>query len=213
MADTLKSIGRTVVETGVYLPIGAAASVLERLSNPQELRDDYRQLIARGEEGLRDVLGLLGGGLEVLQRRGKDVTQAVGKSVEKVALRGEAALNATAPTNDAVGRPETAEGLSIDRYDERTADEIVDRLDDLTQNDLARVYAYEAAKRQRVTILRAVEAKLTDLPIPGYDAMTVEEIAERLGGLAQHELETLRAYEERTKNRRTVLERIDQIGV
>ena len=47
-------------------------------------------------------------------------------------------------------------------------------------------------------------------PIGGYDELTVEEVSGRLGGLSADELRVVRDYEERTKNRETLLEQLDR---
>src|SRR3954462_7568352 len=47
-------------------------------------------------------------------------------------------------------------------------------------------------------------------PIEGYDDLTVDEVSARLGALSAEELRKVRDYEERTKNRETVLEQLDR---
>jgi hypothetical protein len=47
-------------------------------------------------------------------------------------------------------------------------------------------------------------------PIEGYDQLTVEEISARLGALSTEELREVRDYEERNKNRETILEQLDR---
>jgi len=47
-------------------------------------------------------------------------------------------------------------------------------------------------------------------PIEGYDEMTVEEASGRLGALSTEELREVRDYEERNKNRDTILEQLDR---
>src|SRR3954454_4321913 len=47
-------------------------------------------------------------------------------------------------------------------------------------------------------------------PIEGYDDLTVEEVSARLGALSAEDLREVRDYEERTKNRETVLEQLDR---
>src|SRR5829696_6483357 len=47
-------------------------------------------------------------------------------------------------------------------------------------------------------------------PIEGYDELTVEEVTSRLGSLSGEELREVRDYEERTKNRDTILEQLDR---
>jgi hypothetical protein len=47
-------------------------------------------------------------------------------------------------------------------------------------------------------------------PIEGYDELTVEEVSSRLGALSTEELREVRDYEERAKNRETILEKLDR---
>ena len=47
-------------------------------------------------------------------------------------------------------------------------------------------------------------------PIEGYDELTVEEVSARLGALSTEDLREVRDYEERTKNRDTILEQLDR---
>jgi len=47
-------------------------------------------------------------------------------------------------------------------------------------------------------------------PIEGYDELTVEEISARLGSLSAEDLREVRDYEERNKNRDTILEQLDR---
>ncbi len=48
------------------------------------------------------------------------------------------------------------------------------------------------------------------VPIEGYDELNVKEAARRLDGLSETELRRVREYEARNKNRRTLLDQIDQ---
>jgi hypothetical protein len=47
-------------------------------------------------------------------------------------------------------------------------------------------------------------------PIEGYDELTVEEVSGRLGDFSADELRLVRDYEERNKNRDTILEQLDR---
>src|SRR4051812_18269325 len=47
-------------------------------------------------------------------------------------------------------------------------------------------------------------------PIEGYDELTVEEVSARLDALSAEDLREVRDYEERTKNRETILEQLDR---
>jgi excinuclease UvrABC ATPase subunit len=47
-------------------------------------------------------------------------------------------------------------------------------------------------------------------PMEGYDELTVDEVSGRLSGLSAEELRVVRDYEERNKNRDTILEQLDR---
>jgi hypothetical protein len=47
-------------------------------------------------------------------------------------------------------------------------------------------------------------------PIESYDELNVEEISGRIGELSIEDLRVVREYEERTKNRETILEQLDR---
>ena len=49
------------------------------------------------------------------------------------------------------------------------------------------------------------------LAIPGYDTLSASQVVPRLEGLSPEELQAIRAYEEGTRARKTVLTRIDQL--
>lgn len=49
------------------------------------------------------------------------------------------------------------------------------------------------------------------LAIPGYDSLAASQVVQRLGGLSSTELEAVRTYEEGTRGRRTILNRIGQL--
>jgi len=49
------------------------------------------------------------------------------------------------------------------------------------------------------------------LAIPSYDSLSASQVLQRLAGLSRDEVEAVRAYEARTRGRRTVLARADQL--
>ncbi|HZZ52552.1 MAG TPA: hypothetical protein VFE65_37110 [Pseudonocardia sp.] len=60
-------------------------------------------------------------------------------------------------------------------------------------------------------VARGAVSREEDLPIPAYDEKNVQQITERLDGLSQVELGRVAAYEARTKNRKTVLDKIETL--
>lgn len=49
------------------------------------------------------------------------------------------------------------------------------------------------------------------LAIPGYDTLSASQVVQRLPGLSDEELAAVRAYEETTRGRRTILTKIGQL--
>ncbi len=47
------------------------------------------------------------------------------------------------------------------------------------------------------------------LPLEGYDEMSVSQVSGRLEGLSEYEVRVIRAYEQRHKNRETLLRQLD----
>ena len=62
------------------------------------------------------------------------------------------------------------------------------------------------------TVARGAEeiTEAVTFPIAGYDEMNVGEISEQLDGLSVDELQTVRDYEKRNKDRDTLIEQIDR---
>ncbi|HEX2031846.1 MAG TPA: hypothetical protein VHL78_10655 [Actinomycetota bacterium] len=88
---------------------------------------------------------------------------------------------------------------------------MIAQLPKLTQDELRLVQAYERANQDRASVRQAIESRLVDLPIDGYDRMTAEEIADQLPSLTEKELRTVRDYESRGQARKTILERVESL--
>jgi hypothetical protein len=207
--DLLKNARRTAVELGVYLPLGAALAARDLVLSRDRLADLYEELVGRGREGLGSVVQRPRRQLERVKVELGDIAREARHET------GEALEDARVETaGSASGRiaPPTAEQLPIEEYEELTAQQIVARVTRLTQDELDRVRAYERENRNRATILQAIEPRMGELPIQGYDNMTAAEIVRRLGDLSRAELQLVRDYEARTKSRSTIQERIDSLN-
>ena len=66
--------------------------------------------------------------------------------------------------------------LAIAGYDKLTADEIVAKLSELSQIDLAKVDSYERKHQNRTTVLERITTLRGDEPWAGYDELTVSEL-------------------------------------
>lgn len=93
--------------------------------------------------------------------------------------------------------------LPITGYDTLNAGQIVARLSQLTQAELAVVLAYERANRNRRTIVERARDLTADEPWPGYDE--ADEMA-ILAGIDATTANAVREYESRHRRRVAVLE-------
>ena len=98
-----------------------------------------------------------------------------------------------------------ADELPIAGYSDLTADEVVSRLRDLTQQELAEIRAYENTNQNRKTILERIESLQEREPWPGYDSLTVDEITSKLADSSADIVTRVRDYERSHKNRASVV--------
>src|SRR5450755_2325401 len=103
------------------------------------------------------------------------------------------------------GAVASEEDLAIARYDSLTAEEIVSKLPELSQIDLAKIDSYERKNDNRTTVLSRVSALRREEPWPGYDELTVAEIEAVLGERDEQHANDVVAYERAHKNRAGVL--------
>jgi ferritin-like metal-binding protein YciE len=105
----------------------------------------------------------------------------------------------------AKGAMAAEEDLPIPDYDTLNADDILARLPELSQIDLAKVEAYERKQSGRKTVLDRTASLRGDEPWPGYDDMTAQEIGERLRDADDELAASVRDYERGHKARATVV--------
>ncbi len=84
-----------------------------------------------------------------------------------------------------------------------------------TMGAYAQMFAFPASQAQEGVQIaqegaQIVQRAASEVPIEGYDELSVKEIAARLDGLSGEELGRVRQYESRNKNRTTLLEQIDR---
>jgi ferritin-like metal-binding protein YciE len=96
--------------------------------------------------------------------------------------------------------------LAIARYDKLTAEDIIARLAELSQIDLAKIDAYERRNQDRSTILSRIDTLRGDEPWAGYDELTAAEVQAALSEGDDERAQHVRAYERSHKNRTGVLQ-------
>jgi len=101
--------------------------------------------------------------------------------------------------------------LAIDGYDRLAVRKIIVRLPQLSQKQMAAVESYERAHGQRMVVLEKLRYLRGDEPLPGYDALSADEIAAALRDADLTGLDRVRFYERRLQNRQSVLVEIERL--
>ena len=224
----MERIRTTAMEIGLYLPLGVYSKARDELTGLSRRRIEkaFEDLIGRGQGRVEPIERRMRRRADRVEDEVRDtVTNAAGsakkatlaaqstagRATRKNAKKATAAVTSTAPKLPRVAAPRNEKQLPIPDYGTLNASRIISSLNGLTQTDLAKVYKYEQAHDNRRTVLEAIDAKLVELPISTYDALTAEEIIARLESLSEDELKTLRRYESNTKGRATVMERLNSL--
>jgi len=96
--------------------------------------------------------------------------------------------------------------VPISDYDQLDAKKVGDRLAQLSQVQLATVETYERAHRNRPAVLEKLRYMQGTEPLPGYDTLTTEQIAEALAGADAETVKAVRDYERKFQHRQSVLD-------
>ena len=95
--------------------------------------------------------------------------------------------------------------LPISGYDQLGEKQVSDQLAQLSQVELAAVETYERAHESRPVVLDKLRYMRGSEPLPGYDALTPEQIAEALAGADGETIRAVRDYERKFQHRQSVL--------
>jgi predicted ArsR family transcriptional regulator len=120
-------------------------------------------------------------------------------------------LRNRSPRGDA-GDPGSAEASSRDAdqlpipgYDRLKDKEVTEHLSQLSQVELAAVETYERSHRGRPAVLDKLRYMRTSEPLPGYDALSPEQIVKALAGADAETVKAVRDYERKFGRRQQVL--------
>jgi hypothetical protein len=156
------------------------------------------------------------GSYDVATTGAADAVREVGDAARDAARRTTAATKRTARQARKVPGVARVEGeikgavaseddLAITGYDDLTAEEIIGKLTDLSQIDLAKVDAYERKHENRTTVLSRITSLRGEEPWVGYDELTVTEVQAVLSAGDEDQARKTRSYERAHKNRAGVL--------
>lgn len=93
-------------------------------------------------------------------------------------------------------------------YERLGARQVMDGLSDHSQVELEAVEAYERSHQDRQPVLDKLRWMRGSEPVPGYDALSVEEIVAALTAADSATIKRIRAYERKFANRREVMDEV-----
>jgi ferritin-like metal-binding protein YciE len=134
-----------------------------------------------------------------------DAVRETGTRAKRTARQARKVPGVARAEGQVKGAVASEQDLAIGRYDALTAEEIVGRLAELSQIDLAKVAAYERKHQKRSTVLGRIDSLQGDEPWPGYDELTADEVRAVLAGGDDDRIKEVRAYERAHKNRAGVI--------
>jgi ferritin-like metal-binding protein YciE len=143
---------------------------------------------------------------EKAERATKVAAKKTGSRARSTARRARRVPGVAQAEGEVKGAVASEGGLAIANYDSLNADEVIERLSELSQIDLAKVAAYERKHENRSTVLTRINALRKDEPWPGYDEQTVDEIRKALSRGNAKQSREVREYERRHKERQGVLQ-------
>ena len=145
-----------------------------------------------------------------------DATRSAGRSAARTTRKASASAKRTSRQARKVPGVARAEGgvkgavasagdLPIAGYDKLKVEEIVAKLPELSQIDLAKVDAYERKNENRTTVTQRIASLRGNEPWPGYDEQTAAQIESALSGADDDRAKAVRTYERAHKGRTSVL--------
>jgi ferritin-like metal-binding protein YciE len=157
------------------------------------------------------------GSYDVTETGAADAVREVSRTAKRTARQGAGQAKRTARQARKVPGVARAEGtvkgavasesdLAIANYDSLSVDEILGRLSELSQVDLAKVNAYERKNQNRSTVTSRIDSLQADEPWPGYDELAVDEVRAVLSEGDETRIKAVRTYERKHKNRAGVLQ-------
>jgi ferritin-like metal-binding protein YciE len=157
------------------------------------------------------------GSYDVGETGAADAVREVSRTAKRTARQGAGQAKRSARQARKVPGVARAEGtvkgavasesdLAIANYDSLSADEVQDKLAELSQIDLAKVNAYERKNQNRSTVTSRIDSLQSDEPWPGYDELGVDEVRAVLSEGDETQVRAVRSYERKHKNRAGVLQ-------
>ena len=183
----------------------------ERLAK-SVLRDEQRMLdrllkeIPRLTDAVAHAEFDADGSYDVSETGAADTLREVGDTAKRTARQARKVPGVARSEGTVKGALASESDLAIANYDSLSADEIQDKLSELSQIDLAKVNAYERKNQNRSTVTSRIDSLQADEPWPGYDELGVDEVRAVLSEGDDSRVRAARSYERKHKNRAGVLQ-------
>lgn len=179
--DTVDNVREKAVEVGVYLPLGAYAKVRDEISDldSRRIKRFYGTLVRRGQNRAEPIE-------KMIRRRGRQIERKA----------------------DEIGSDARSTARRAQRRAEGTAEDVGRKTKQTTRKAAARAEAGADAVAPKMPRVAAPKSA-RELPIQGYDELTVDEILAATPGLTQTDLAKIYKYERANEGRTTILEPLD----
>ena len=183
----------------------------ERLAE-SVLRDEQRMLdrLLREIPRLTDAVARAefggNGSYDVTETGAADTLREVGGTAKRTTRQARKVPGVARAEGTVKGAVASESDLAISNYDSLSANEVQEKLPELSQVDLTKVLAYERKNQNRSTITSRIDSLQASEPWPGYDELGVEEVRAVLSEGDDTRIKSVRSYERKHKNRAGVLQ-------
>ena len=207
LAQLARTAGDATTERLAKSILGDEQKMLDRLLREIPRLTDAVALAEFDGEGSYDVTetGAAGAARKGARTAKRTARQGAGQA-KRTARQARKVPGVARAEGTVKGAVASASDLAIANYDSLSADEIQDKLTELSQIDLAKVNAYERKNQNRSTITSRIDSLQGDEPWPGYDELSVDEIRAVLSKGDDGRVKDIRAYERKHKDRAGVIQ-------
>jgi ferritin-like metal-binding protein YciE len=196
LARLARTAGDTKTERLAKSVLGDEQKMLDRLLKEiPRLTDSVARAEFDGE-----------GSYDVTETGAADAARKGARTAKRTARQARKVPGVARAEGSVKGAVASASDLAIPNYDSLSADEVQDKLSELSQVDLAKVNAYERKNQNRSTITSRIDSLLGDEPWPGYDELSVDEVRAVLSEGDDERVKDVRAYERKHKARAGVIQ-------
>jgi len=96
-------------------------------------------------------------------------------------------------------------------YDSLKTKEVIASLSSHSQVELAEIERYERSHQDRLNVFDKLRWLRQDEPLPGYDALSSQEVQAALEAADVEAIKRVRGYERKFRARREILEEVDRL--